>query len=327
MSNHHRTTDDTYAMSKAVQLQVQGQWRRWLNYIQQDFSWSTLMAMPPNLTSFCLASTFDTLPSPTNLKRWRITTEAVCTLCSKDVCTTTHILGACKVSLQQGRYTFRHDTVLRKITESLKSFILNIEQAVPISPKSSIKFVKKGNQSTTQKNSSSWHFTQASGWVLLADIDSNYCFPIHIAFTQLRPDITIFSDVLTKVILIELTCPCEENMESQHSTKINKYLALRTTIESNERSVELSAVEVGARGYRSKSVLCCLKKLGFNNSKIGGQLVKVETLVSCTQSQLGQYLTVPITIDDEVSFINHHSIIATINHSSTLSKGTLLALY
>ena len=72
------------------------------------------MAMPANYTSFCLASTFDTLPSPTNLKKWRITTEAVCTLCSKDVCTTAHILGVCKVSLQQGRYTFRHDTVLQR---------------------------------------------------------------------------------------------------------------------------------------------------------------------------------------------------------------------
>ena len=90
ISNHHRTIDNTYAMSKAVQLQVHGQWTRWLNYIQQDFSWATLMAMPPNLTSFCLASTFDTLPSPTNLKRWRITAEAKCTLCSKDMCTTAH---------------------------------------------------------------------------------------------------------------------------------------------------------------------------------------------------------------------------------------------
>ena len=135
ISNHHRTIDGTYAMSKAAQLQVHGQWTRWLNYVQQDFSWATLMAMPPNLTSFCLASTFDTLPSPTYLKRWRITTEVVCTLCSKDVCTTAHILGACKVSLQQGRYTLRHDIVLCKIIECLKSFILNIKQSVPISPK------------------------------------------------------------------------------------------------------------------------------------------------------------------------------------------------
>ena len=103
LKENTRTIDNTYAMSKSVQLQVQGQWTRWLNYIQQDFSWAALMAMPPDLTSFCLASTFDTLPLPTNLKRWRIAAEAKCTLCSKDVCTTTHILGACKVSLQKER--------------------------------------------------------------------------------------------------------------------------------------------------------------------------------------------------------------------------------
>ena len=57
-------------------------------------------------------------------------------------------------------------------------------------------------------------------------------------------------------------------MESWHITKINKYLALKTTIESNGWSVELFAVEVGARGYCCKSVLCCLKKLGFNNTLI-----------------------------------------------------------
>ena len=64
-SNHHRTFDNTYVMSKAVQLQVQGFWTRWLNYIQQDFSWVTLMAMPGNITLFCLASIFDALPTPT----------------------------------------------------------------------------------------------------------------------------------------------------------------------------------------------------------------------------------------------------------------------
>ena len=56
----------------------------------------------------------------------------------------------------------------------------------------------------------------------------------------------------------------------------------------------------------------------FSNQ--GGQLVKDETLVSCTQSQLGQYLRVPIIIEDEVSFINKYSLIATINHSGTLSR-------
>ena len=76
------------------------------------------MAMRPNLTSFCLASTlFDTLPSSTNVKRWSITAEAKCILCRKDVCTTAHILEVCKVSLQQGRYTLRDDTVLRSFAQ------------------------------------------------------------------------------------------------------------------------------------------------------------------------------------------------------------------
>ena len=144
----------------------------------------------------------------------------------------------------------------------------NIKQAVPISPKSSIKFIKKETKVPHKRTPSVGILHQASHLVLLADIDSNSCFPIHIAYIQLRSDITIFSNVLRKVIIIELTCPCEENMESWRSTKINKYLALKTTIESNGWSVELFAVEVGARGYCSKSVLCCLKKLGFNNTLI-----------------------------------------------------------
>ena len=76
ISNHHKEIDDTYAISKAVQLKVQGQWTRWLNYIQQNFSWKSLLAMPVNLSSFCISSTYDTLPSPSNLKRWKLTTEA-----------------------------------------------------------------------------------------------------------------------------------------------------------------------------------------------------------------------------------------------------------
>ena len=93
ISDHRQTVDDTHAFSKAVQPQVQGQWSRWINFVQQDFSWAFLMAMLASLAFFCLASTYDTLPSPTYLKRWRIATEAMCTLCSKDVCTTAHISG------------------------------------------------------------------------------------------------------------------------------------------------------------------------------------------------------------------------------------------
>ena len=145
ISSHYKNIDDTYSISKAVQLQVQGQWTQWINYIQNDFSWKSLLALPVNLVSFCLASTFDVLPSPSNIRRWKISTDAACTLCRKDVCTTAHILGACKVALKQGRYTFRHDVVLREIVSSLNTFISSIESAVN-KEQNFIKFIKKGTK-------------------------------------------------------------------------------------------------------------------------------------------------------------------------------------
>ena len=73
-----------------------------------------------------------TLSPPTNLKRSRKTTEAMSTICSKDVCTTVHLFEASKVSLQQGRYMFRLNTVLHKVIQALKTLILNIKEP-PIS--------------------------------------------------------------------------------------------------------------------------------------------------------------------------------------------------
>ena len=70
------------------------------------------------------------------------------------------------------------------------------------------------------------------------------------------------------MILIELTCPCEENMEAWHNANVNKYMPLKSVIENNGWNVDLFAVEVGARGYCSRSALCCFKSLGLRNCTI-----------------------------------------------------------
>ena len=49
--------------------------------------------------------------------------------------------------------------------------------------------------------------------ILIADLDKKNNFPLHIAYTELRPDITIILIQQKKVIVTELTCPREENME------------------------------------------------------------------------------------------------------------------
>ena len=88
------------------------------------------------------------------------------------MCIMAYILGAYKVSLQQVRYTFRHDTVLHKIIKSLKSFILSIKQAAPISPKSSFKSVKMGTKVPGKRTSPVGILHQTSDWVLLHDFHS-----------------------------------------------------------------------------------------------------------------------------------------------------------
>ena len=99
---------------------------------------------------------------------------------------------------------------------------------------------------------------QSVNWILKTDLDKKYNFPLHIAYTELWPDITIYSYSAKKVILIELTCPCEENMEKWHDHNVHKYLPLKLAIKSRSWEVHLYAIEVGAGGFCSRSLLCCL---------------------------------------------------------------------
>ena len=110
------------------------------------------------------------------------------------MCTITHILGACKVSLQQW--------IFHNIIECLKIFILNIKQEVFISPKSSVIFVKKGAKVIPQKTSPVTILHHESYWIVIPNLKSNNCFPIYNTFFQLRPDITRLCNTFRKVIFI-----------------------------------------------------------------------------------------------------------------------------
>ena len=87
-------------------------------------------------------------------------------------------------------------------------------------------------------------------------------------------------------MLLELTCPCEENMESWHSQKLNKYTPLAKVIEDNGWAVDLFAIEVGARGYSSRLLSICLKRLGFNNKIVQ----KTTKSLSCISMKASFYI-------------------------------------
>ena len=257
-------SDEDLDKARAVQLHLQGNWTKWCDFVKCDLSWKTLLAMPQPLISFVLGATYDTLPSPSNLKRWNLPAEPSCFLCAKSVCTTAHILGACKIALNQGRFTYRHDTVLNELVSSLNTFLETYEpQLTPIPFK--IDFVKAGAKPRSKKRSPSIGLLHYSNdWKLLADSNSTLVIPAFITISTLRPDIVLYSMKTKTVVIIELTCPCEENMEAWHTKKFDKYASLCTDIKHNSWSVHFFAVEVGARGYCSETVRSCLRRLGLS---------------------------------------------------------------
>ena len=189
------------------------------------------------------------------------------------ICTSAHILGACKVSLAQGRFTYRHDSVLTEIVSSLNTF-LDTYEPHPSPVPFKINFVKAGSKPRSSKKLPLVGILHhASDWKLLSDCNSSLVIPPFITISTLRPDILLYSTKTRTVVIVELTCPCEENMETWHTKKFDKYASLCADIKLNRWSVHLFAIEVGARGYCSETVRNCFRRLGLNN-KVSRSTIK-----------------------------------------------------
>ena len=104
---------------KALDLLVHCQWVKWKNYVQNNLRWRDIFGMPPNLLLFCLGATYNVLPSTSNLVRWHQGSDLSCPLCHKAVGTVIHSPTCCHVTVDQGRVTFRHDSVLNSLISKI----------------------------------------------------------------------------------------------------------------------------------------------------------------------------------------------------------------
>ena len=59
------------------------------------------------------------------------------------------------------------------------------------------------------------------GWQIDADLDRALRFPSYIAVIQQRPALIIWSDVVKRVIIVELTVPWQGNMEWVYERKLS----------------------------------------------------------------------------------------------------------
>ena len=83
--------------------------------------WSSVQSkLPKNIFNFTIRYINNTLPTRKNLLKWGISATSECSFCLESE-SLLYVVAGCKTYLNQGRFTWRHDSVLNFIASTLKS--------------------------------------------------------------------------------------------------------------------------------------------------------------------------------------------------------------
>ena len=178
---------------------------------KQDATWqSYLHNLKKGTMKFILNACINTLPTQDNLKLWNKSTCDKCALCgNRD--STLHTLSGCKVALEQGRYTWRHDNIIKYIADSVDTVKYSVYADI------------EGYRNTT-------------GGTLDPAL----------AVTLEKPDLVIHDTHKNTVEICELTAGHESNINKNHKVKEDKYAWMVSDITLMKPT--LTCFEVGSRG-------------------------------------------------------------------------------
>ena len=137
-SNYKNIQYDTYKNTKDVLSTIRKQHEDKLNHhlISQGSFFSNVMKystisfnsiwsseqskLPKNIFNFTIRYINNTLPTRKNLHKWEVSTTSECAFCLSPE-SLLHIVAGCKTYLNEGRFTWRHDSVLNLFASTLKS--------------------------------------------------------------------------------------------------------------------------------------------------------------------------------------------------------------
>ena len=273
-------------MAHAAGLAMQSVWMHWKDQSSAfDLSWRNLIYGPgPRIISFVLNATINSLPTPDMLTLMGLSANGTCKLCGATQCTLFHILSNCTKALNDKRYTWRHDSVLATMLQILVPFLIRHNASKPIRPQPPrIAFVsatsKITGNSRQPRNKSLLEAT--NDWQLLIDFDCNQMlFPPTIVPTSQRPDVVLWSARTKTVIMVELTCPAEENFTKAHKRKMDRYTDLVEQIRIAGWTPVLRTVEAGARGFVSNRFQKIFRKLGFTSKEATGACKEISSITA-----------------------------------------------
>ena len=201
-------------------------------------TWNRLLkGFHPGQLSFLLRAASDTLPTAVNLQRWSILCEAKCLLCDSRRPTTAHVLSSCPAALNQQRYTYRHDQVLRVLATNLSEAFADIP------------FVE------VFADIPNFH----------ADNSPQSTIPMSLLITSYRPDIVIYNSQSSSITLLELTCPLDSihHIQSARNRKQSKteYLQLLAEFDCLNIANYYDTIEITVLGHFQVSSIKNLSSL------------------------------------------------------------------
>ena len=256
----------------SMSLALQGNWTKWKDDIHPaNLKWKDLINIRnPKIIAHRLNSFINCLPTPSNLAAWGYVSSPLCPLCKEAKGTQMHIFSSCRVALEQKRYSWRHDSVLANIELYIQNHLSkHNDQKAIVPPRIFIPFVKAREKIPHIKPPRRNLLSDAVDWCCQVDYCGNEkIFPPEICSSNLRPDIVLWSSSSKCVILIELTCPSEENIPQAKSRKTERYVDLINQIKDAGWSPTLFTIEAGVRGCLSKSFAYTLRRLGMSNAVI-----------------------------------------------------------
>ena len=89
-------------------------------------AWTSVQKnLPKNIYNFTIRFLNNTLPNMSNMFKWGHSESKACPLCHSNQ-TLGDVVAGCKSSLDQGRYTWRHDSILNIIANTLSRFCKNV---------------------------------------------------------------------------------------------------------------------------------------------------------------------------------------------------------
>ena len=244
-------------LQHAACLVRQGVWTHWENVMPFDLSWENLIYGPgPRVIAFVLNAQINSVRTPDMLRLWGYTDSAACTLCGAVQCTLHHLLVNCKYALEQGRYTWRHDSVLKCMERALQELVTMFNGRAKPSVFAEVarkdfasSFVRAGQKNKVPRDKPQRGLLEyANDWVVQVDFKNcNLVFPPCICATNLRPDAVLWSMNSRTVILLELTCCAEEGVSAAQTRKEARYEELLEEIRATKTwTARLLTVEVGA---------------------------------------------------------------------------------